>query len=188
MTSTSEDRARGLRRLLDHHWALPVLAELGERGGSRFVPLANAVGANRQSVRRALDALIDEGLVTPNPGYGHPSRPEYLVTEEGRRLAPACRAVLDALEATGTDAVGRRRWALPILVALGRGRRFSELKTELPAITSRSLASMLKELIAAGLVERDVVGSFPPHTSYRPTGRSSTIVDKAHGLATLLAA
>lgn len=165
-----------------------MLAELGRHGGSRFVPLANAVGADRQSVRRALDALIDEGLVTPNPGFGHPSRPEYVLTDEGRRLAPTCRAVLEALGRERAEDVGRRRWALPVLVALGSGRRFSELRSQLPGVTSRALTLTLKELMRAGLVERTVHGSFPPTTSYRPTARSTAIVSEAQGLASLLAA
>jgi DNA-binding HxlR family transcriptional regulator len=184
--STTQHSVEALRKLVDQHWALPVLAELGRTGGSRFVPLANAVGANRQSVRRALDALIAEGLVAPNPGYGHPSRPEYLITDAGRRLAPTCAAVVAALSREEVADLGRRRWTLPVLVALGTGRRFSELKAEVPGVTSRALALTLKELIAAGLVERTVHGSFPPHTSYRPTTRSVEIVGEARGLASLL--
>ena len=157
-------------------------------GGSRFVPLANRVGANRQSVRRALDALIDAGLVTPNPGYGHPSRPEYVLTDAGRRLAPAGRALVEELEPRQLATVGRRRWTLPVLVALLTGRRFSGLKAELQGITSRALTRTLKELIAAGLVQRSVHGSFPPHTSYQLTDRSLGIADQARDLARLLAA
>lgn len=186
--STRADDIDALRGLLDHHWALAVLAKLGESGGARFVPLANAVGASRQSVRRALDALIEAGLVIPNPGYGHPSRPEYVLTDAGRCIAPSCHAVLLALGQEHVEDVGRRRWVLPVLVALGPGRRFSELRSSLPAVTSRALSSTLKELIRVGLVERTVHGSFPPTTSYRPTARSTQIVDEARDLASLLAA
>jgi DNA-binding HxlR family transcriptional regulator len=184
MLSVNADALSGL---LQRQWELPVLAELARHEGSRFVPLANAVGADRQSVRRALDTLIDDGLVMPNPGYGHPARPEYVLTDAGRRLAPTCLAVVEALGRKRAEDVGRRRWTLPVLVALGSGRRFSEVRSELP-VTSRALALTLKELMRAGLVERTVHESFPPTTTYRTTARCTEIVDEARGLASLLAA
>ena len=36
---------------------------------------------------RSLAHLIDIGLVIRNPGYGHPLRPEYLLTDNGRGVA-----------------------------------------------------------------------------------------------------
>ena len=185
MPSRSAD---ALSVLLHRQRELQFLSELGRHGGSRFVPLANAVGADRQSIRRALDALIDGGLVAPNPGYGHPSRPEYVLTTTGRRIAPTCLAVVEALGRERATEVGRRRWTLPVLVALGSERRFSELRSQLPRVTSRALALTLKELIRAGLVERTVHQSFPPTTSYRATARSAEIVEEARDLASLLAA
>jgi DNA-binding HxlR family transcriptional regulator len=152
------------------------------------VPLAHRVGAGRQSLRRSLDALIDAGFVTPNPGYGHPSRPEYLLTDKGRRVAPVCRAVLHALAREGADDVGFRRWTLPVLVNLGRGRRFSELRELLPSVTAAALADVLKELGAAGLVARTVHDAFPPHTLYRPTPQGRAIATPAKRLALALGA
>src|SRR5947207_13068422 len=67
-------------RLFHHRWAVPVLAELRRERGSRFVTLANRIGVTRDSLRRTLSALIDDGLVERNPGYGHPLRPEYVLT------------------------------------------------------------------------------------------------------------
>jgi DNA-binding HxlR family transcriptional regulator len=175
----------GLRQLLDHRWSIPVLAELHRGRGARFVPLAHRVGASRQSLRRSLDALIEAGLVTPNPGYGHPSRPEYLLTDKGRRVAPACRAVMEVLDRERVD-VGLRRWTLPVLVQVGRGRRFSELKTLLPGVTPAALADVLKELAAAGLVTRTVRDVFPPHALYRATPRGRAIAGPARRLALAL--
>jgi DNA-binding HxlR family transcriptional regulator len=184
---SSPQQIRVLRQLLDHRWSIAVLAELDGAAGARFVPLAHRVGAGRQSVRRSLDALIEAGLVRPNPGYGHPSRPEYLLTDQGRRVAPACRAVLRALEREGVDEVGLRRWTLPVLMSLGRGRRFSELKELLPSVTGAALADALKELAAAGLVARTVHDAFPPHTLYRSTARGRAIAAPARRLAAALA-
>jgi DNA-binding HxlR family transcriptional regulator len=184
---SSPERAHALRVLLDHRWSIAVLAELDRTSGSRFVPLTHRVGAGKQSLRRSLDALIDAGLVMPNPGYGHPSRPEYVLTANGRRIAPACRAVLRALEEEGAEDIGLRRWTLPVLTALGGGRRFSELKAMLPNVTGRALAATLKELAEAGLVERTVHDAFPPHTSYRSTARGRVIAASASRLAASLA-
>lgn len=150
------------------------------------MPLAHRVGVRRQSLRRTLDALIEAGLVMPNPGYGHPSRPEYVLTEKGRRIAPAAAAVLRALENGGVRDVGLHRWSLPVLSALGGERRFSELKASLPNVTPRALAGALKELADAGLVERSVHDAFPPHTSYRSTARGRRIVADATRLAASL--
>jgi DNA-binding HxlR family transcriptional regulator len=185
MVSTS-DQIRALRGLLDHRWSLAVLTELHRTKGARFVPLAHRVGASPQSLRRALDALIERGLVMPNPGYGHPSRPEYVLTDAGRRIGPAAEAVFLALEHADVRDVGLRRWSLPVLTALGGGRRFSELKALLPNVTPRALANVLKELADAGLVERTVHDSFPPHTSYRSTARGSRIGTDARRLAASL--
>jgi DNA-binding HxlR family transcriptional regulator len=185
---SSPQQTRQLRNLLDHRWSIAVLAELHGTTGARFVPLAHRVGAGRQSLRRSLDALIEAGLVMPNPGYGHPSRPEYLLTDKGRRVAPSCRALLHALDRERVDDVGLRRWALPVLTNLGGGRRFSELRKLLPSITAAALADVLKELAAAGLVARTVHDAFPPHALYRSTGRGRAIAAPARRLAATLAA
>jgi DNA-binding HxlR family transcriptional regulator len=184
---SSPDQAQALRDLLDRRWSLAVLAELHRTKGARFVPLGHRVGAARQSLRRTLDGLIEAGFVMPNPGYGHPSRPEYVLTDRGARIAPAAEAVLRALENTGLQGAGLHRWSLPVLTALGRDRRFSELKAALPNVTSRALAGALKELTDAGLVERTVHDSFPPHASYRSTTRGRRIVGNATRLAASLA-
>jgi DNA-binding HxlR family transcriptional regulator len=157
-----------------YRWTLPVIAELAARGGSRFVPLAHGLGLSRDTLRQTLDALIESGLVVPNVGYGHPSRPEYLLTDRGRALAPACTQLLAHLRRSGLEDVALRKWSLPILAALGAERRYGDLRRSVGA-TSRALTLALKLLVAAGLVERRVHDGFPPSTTYRPTARSRTV-------------
>ena len=154
--------------LLHHRWAVPALAELDRSGGSRFVPLVHALGASREGLRRTLDSLIGAGLVMRNPGYGHPLRPEYVLTKRGRKVAPHCARLMDALRQAGLEDVGLRKWSVAVLLALGRERRFAELRTILGA-TPRALTLALKELVRVGLVERRVHDGFPPSTSYRVT-------------------
>ena len=76
--------------------------------------------------------------------------------EEVRRLA-------DLLE---------RRWTLSILYASGAGaQRFNEFLDALGKIPPGTLAARLAELEAAGILERRVVDSRPPHVEYRLTER-----------------
>jgi DNA-binding HxlR family transcriptional regulator len=154
--------------LFHHRWAVPVLAELRSRRGARFVELRNALAIPRDSLTRTLAALADAGLVARNPGYGHPLRPEYVLTAEGARIAAACQRLLAELD--GLQDVALRKWSMPVVRALSGSRlRFSELRDALPGVTSRSLALALKELQSAGLVERTVIDDYPPATVYELT-------------------
>jgi DNA-binding HxlR family transcriptional regulator len=156
-----------------HRWALPILAHLAETGGSRFVPLAATLGMSRDALRQTLDSLIALGLVAPNPGYGHPTRPEYILTHEGRRVAPECARLVEHVRQNGLDAVSFKKWFLPTVAALRRPERFAEMRRTVGA-TARALTLSLKDLVDAGVVERRVHDDFPPRTSYRlnATGRA----------------
>ncbi|MGH3032551.1 MAG: winged helix-turn-helix transcriptional regulator [Gaiellaceae bacterium] len=170
--------------LFHHRWAAPVLAELNRSRGSRFVTLSNRLGLSRESLRRTLTALVDAGLVTKNPGYGHPLRPEYVLTERGRAVAPACARLLAALERLGANEVGLKKWSMPALLALAPGEcRFSELRKRLPEVTPRALSLALKDLDAVGLVERQVTGDYPPATIYRLRRRAEPLAGTLSGLA-----
>jgi DNA-binding HxlR family transcriptional regulator len=153
--------------LFHHRWSAPVLAELERTRGARFVELVNRLGIGRESLRRTLAALITLGLVRRNPGYGHPLRPEYLLTRPGEDVARRCERLLEALD--GNAEVALKKWSLPVLAALRRPSRFSELRDALPGVTPRSLALALKDLERAGLVLRRVEETYPPSTVYAPT-------------------
>jgi DNA-binding HxlR family transcriptional regulator len=157
--------SRDLASLFHHRWAAPVLAELERERGTRFVLLANRLGVPRETLSRTLTALIEGGLVTRNPGHGHPLRPEYLLTPSGAQVAPGCLTLLDVLP---DRELSLKKWSVPVLAAVGRGARFSDLIVELPA-SPRALTLALKDLQALGLVEREVVEGYPPTTRYRPT-------------------
>ena len=157
--------------LFHRRWAVPILAELHRQRGSRFVTLERMLGLNRESLRQTLAALTAAGLVRRNPGYGHPLRPEYLLTPRGEELGAAARPLVGALRRRGLEEVGLRKWSMPLVAALAGGqRRFSELREALGA-SPRALTLALKELEAAGLVERRVTDAYPPATVYRLTRR-----------------
>jgi len=169
--------------LVHHRWALPLLAELhGLGGGARFVLLLHGLGASRDSLRQTLAALIEEGLVMRNPGYGHPLRPEYVLTPRGRRIAPACATLVAALRREGVEDVALKKWSIPVLLALSSERRFAELREALGA-SPRALTLALKELAEAGLVERLVHDGFPPTSSYRLTRRARMLRRAASRIA-----
>jgi DNA-binding HxlR family transcriptional regulator len=173
--------------LFHHRWTVPVLAELDRTGGTRAVTLMRRLDVGRESLARTLDALITLGLVRRNPGYGHPLRPEYLLTQRGAAIAPACRALLDDLRALELESVGLNKWSVPVLAALSAGggaeaRRFSELREELPRISPRALTIALKSLADAGVVRRKVLDTFPPATRYGLADRGRELRPAVRGV------
>jgi DNA-binding HxlR family transcriptional regulator len=168
-----------LIRLCHHRWAIPILAELHRARGSRFAAIANRLGINRDSLTKTLQDLILDGLVQRNPGYGHPLRPEYILTARGKRIGPTCWEIVQFLAKYRLQNVGFQKWSLPVLAALDDDHdRFAEIKSALNGITSRALTLTLKKLQSAGLIERTVIDDFPPTTRY-------TLTQKGHQLAIL---
>jgi DNA-binding HxlR family transcriptional regulator len=144
-----------LARITHHRWALPVLAELHAQRGSKFITLVNRLGAHRLAVSDALHSLTTLGLVIPNPGYGHPLRPEYILTARGQHLAPSCTELLDRLHRARLADVGLRKWTLPTLLAIDQGAaRFSDIRNALAPATDRALARTLSDSSTARLVAR----------------------------------
>src|SRR6476620_10987218 len=65
-----------------------------------------------------------------------------------------------------------RRWQLSILYAALTGAlRFNEFADAVAGISPRMLSERLRDLEAAGLVEREVIPSTPPKVEYRLTDR-----------------
>ena len=169
-------RFQRLAILFHRRWAVPVLAELHRGRGAKFVTLVSRLGISRDVARQTLDALVEHHWVKRNPGYGHPMRPEYLLTARGAKLAPACARLLGTLRRLGLERVGLRKWTLPVVLAIrGSGTRFNELKGVLPGITARALTLALKSLEEASLVERSIADGHPPYSTYRLTRRGRNL-------------
>jgi DNA-binding HxlR family transcriptional regulator len=162
------DAAAALAGLCGHAWSLRILGILRDRDGARFVELANLTGASHPRLVAALEALIGAGLVARNPGYGHPLRPEYLLTGRGGLVAePAAKCVAVAARWKNYTELAWRKWPLPILHAIGgEERRFSALRSALPETTPRALSLGLVSLTEAGLVRREIVDGAPPAVLY----------------------
>ncbi len=138
--------------LCHHRWSLPIISELHRDNGAKFVTLVNRLQLSRDALSRTLQALQDQQLVNHNPGYGHPLRPEYILTPRGQQLGPTTLELMTALQQTQLEPIALKKWALPIIYTLEpRAMRFNELRA-LP-ITARALSLTLKELERAGLLE-----------------------------------
>ena len=65
-----------------------------------------------------------------------------------------------------------RRWQLSIIyAALSGALRFNEFADAIAGISPRMLSERLRDLEAAGLIQRTVVPSSPPMVEYRLTAR-----------------
>ena len=185
MVAKRQISEKGLPRLFHYRWAVPTLAALEQfGGGAKFITLQKELLASRDSLKRTLTALIDAGLVVRNPGYGHPLRPEYLLTLSGRILAPACRALVETLRRLEIEDVGLRKWSLPLAHALATtGGRFNNVRQALGDVTPRALAQALRDLQDAGLVQRRLIDDNPPRTEYELTPRGRRLTPVVTALA-----
>jgi len=180
-------RRRDAEALLDLarcRYALPVLAELFTRSGAKGVTLASAAGASRASARRALDALIDAGYAAPNPGYGHPMRPEYVLTERGRAAGEPARRILRAADRLGVRDAALHKWSLPVvLVTHPRAETFTAIREALAGPTDRAVSLTLKRLVEASVLDRDVSDGFPPRPRYALASRARALHAPLRALA-----
>jgi DNA-binding HxlR family transcriptional regulator len=143
---------------------------------------------SRGALRAALDALIEERLVERNPGFGHPLRPEYILTPDGERIGSACARFTRRLAREGAEEAVLRKWSGPLLLAARDGaRHFRDLRAALPGVTDRALTLALKELGAAGLLERQVLAGYPPTTRYALTAAGREISASLHAIRRAIA-
>ena len=159
-----------------------MLAALYESGpGPRFHVLVVRLGISRDSLRRTLEALIRLGLVRRNPGYGHPLRPEYVLTDSGRVLGPAAS---EFALASQYRQPAMRKWTAPVIVGVGAGHdRFNALRGILPAVTPRALTNTLRQGVAGGLLLRWVEDGYPPWSAYGLTADAIPLGEAAKALA-----
>ncbi len=168
-------RIEPLIELVHHRWNIPVLAELHRQSGAKFVTLVNRLGVSRGSLSTSLNDLIDQALVTRNPGYGHPMRPEYLLTPDGQDIGGQCLQLARLVERRKEADIAYRKWTLPLVAAIGVGvRRFNELRITLgDEATARAVTLGLKSMLAEGWAERSLIDNYPPAAGYalQPKGR-----------------
>jgi len=86
------------------------------------------------------------------------------------RVSRRCKPVPEEVRQTAD--LLERRWQLSIIYAALTGAlRFSEFADAVAGISPRMLSERLRDLEAAGLIERTVIPSSPPMVEYKLTAR-----------------
>jgi DNA-binding HxlR family transcriptional regulator len=133
--------------LCHHRWSIPILAELHRDNGAKFVTLVERLRLSRDALSRTLDALTQLGLIKRSTGYGHPLRPEYILTPTGKQIGQNVLELLYQIQQLEASNVALKKWTLPILHAIHHGiNRFSGLRETLPTISPRALTLTLQDL------------------------------------------
>ena len=159
-------------------WSLRILACLHDGVAGRQAALCGATGAPRSAFRASLDHLVAMGLVERNPGHGHPLRPEFVLTAEGRAVAATASRVAAIARDDPSGALIGRAWALPILAALRDSSGFSEIGARIGPLTDRALSQTLKALEEARWVTRRVDSAArPPRPRYTASGNGLRIAE-----------
>jgi len=147
-------------------WSLPILASLHTGVAGRQATLLSATGANRTAFAQSMDHLIEIGLLERNPGYGHPLRPEFRLTELGKTAGKIAHQIHNVTNNEDHDLI-RRSWTVPILASLHAPSHFNDIKRSLPAITDRALSQSLKSMEGRNWVSRSVSEiARPPRSIY----------------------
>ncbi len=186
--AASDTAPRALARLLHHRWALPVLAQVANEHGCKFITLNKRLGVAPQNLKHTLIQLAALDLVVPNPDYGHPLRPEYVLGELGREVAEPAQALWRWIRRSKVEQPMLKKWTLPTLAAVGLGaQRFSEILALLAEATPRATTLALKDLIAINLTTRCIDDGYPPTPRYKPARRTRTPLHHIYALGEPLA-
>jgi DNA-binding HxlR family transcriptional regulator len=115
--------------------------------------------------------------VRRNPGYGHPLRPEYVLTARGAALGPRCARLWEAIERRDLTDVCLRKWSLAVLLTIAGGAsRFSEIEAEVPNASPRAVTLAIKDLEAAGMIDRRVQKGYPPKAAHQITASGRSLI------------
>lgn len=176
-----------LNQVFQRRWAVPILAFLAHEGGCKFVTLANNLDGSRESLKASLDLLDTLGLVKPNHGYGHPMRPEYVLTDRGSLVSKPSAALIRTLDHANAMELGLKKWSMPVIYTVGSGSdRFGMIAGALRSATDRAVSLSLTELQAVSLIQRVIVDDRPPRNAYTLTRRgqclSPVLADIQHAM------
>ena len=156
-------------------WAIPILSSLHAGTAGRQAPLLAATGASRTAFAQSMTHLISIGLMERNPGYGHPLRPEFRLTELGVSAAAIAHKIQSVTAKEDQDLL-RRSWTLPVLTAIHQPSHFNDVKRNLRTITDRALSQSLKTMEARHWVLRSVdQAARPPRSIYHAVNTGSMI-------------
>jgi DNA-binding HxlR family transcriptional regulator len=78
-----------------------------------------------------------------------------------------------------------KRETLEILIPLccsTKSVRYKQFKKAFKGVSSKTLASLLKELEKGGILDRQTYNEIPPRVEYRLTGKGQELVESVMGL------
>ena len=160
--------------LFNYRWAIPIMAEIYRNIGVKFIYLHKKLLINKGVLSKTLQVLRDASYIQKNPGYGHPLRPEYIINKHAKIIAGKCRKIYETLVDAKLQHLLTSKWNLPVIMVMqDKSLRFSELKKEIYAITSRSLTKILKFLENEKILERTITSEYPPTSHYHLRPRFS---------------
>jgi DNA-binding HxlR family transcriptional regulator len=163
--------------LFHYRWFIPIISVLHYQKGAKFITLLKELKISRSVLTSTLNKMIAQGFAMRNPGYGHPLRPEYILTDRGLQLGPFCNEMMTCILGQNGHHLIQSKWAIQIIHLCSGGEiRFSELKSALTPITSRALSEELKVLNAEGFIERKIIENYPPLTIYSLAEKSLPFV------------
>src|SRR5688500_13170300 len=92
--------------------------------------------------------------------------------------SPACQTISELLSRIGD------KWSVLVVSTLAEGgKRFNELRREIPAVSQRMLTLTLRNLERDGLVSRTVTPSIPPRVDYALTDLGHSLKKPVNALS-----
>jgi DNA-binding HxlR family transcriptional regulator len=138
-----------------YRWFWPILGELAALGGgAKFVTLLFRLGISRDSLSRSLVALVNFGYIAHNTVHAHPLRPEYLLTDSGKRLSATANHLVLHTQQLESGHRLFHKWSLPVLWQLDHHRARTTELLALPGANPRAISLAQQDVLALGLVVR----------------------------------
>lgn len=169
-------KAQNLNQIFTRRWTVPIMAQLANTNGCKFVTLTKSLEGSRTSLKSSLELLDTLGLVKPNSGQGHPMRPEYVLTARGKLVSNPAFVLIQTLDKTNSINIGLKKWSMPMIHAVGSGLdRFGAIADELQAASDRAVSLALSDLHSVALLQSNLVAGRPPRNAYALTRKSKRI-------------
>ena len=163
-------------KLTSKAWSLKILALMHEGVPGRQAPLLAKTTATRSAFAASLEHLIELGVLERNPGHGHPLRPEFRLTEQGKVVAAMAHRILAAAPDEEGYSVLKRSWSVPILALTQTPKRFSILRSGLGSITDRALSKSLGLLEERDWLKREIdISQRTPFPTYQAVNAGGDI-------------
>ncbi len=167
---------QSLNMVFARRWAVPILAQLANSSGCKFVTLTKNLDGARDSLKASLELLDTLGLVKPNAGHGHPMRPEYILTARGALISKPAASLVYALEKADTIELGLKKWSMPTLHAVDSGaERFNGIVDSLRSATDRAVSLALNDIQSMSMIQRTLIDSRPPRSAYTLTRKAKKL-------------